>query len=621
MADGYLLRRQKGMDGEAAAVDAARIPAWPLLGATVIAVMSFYPIFASTEDVGEYCGSLFTVIAISLLVSWVVSMTLTPLQCIDLLKADQSAGNSDPYSGRFFRTYRRFLEGALAARWLVITVMVVLLFAVAGFGQVRQLFFPDSSMTKFMVDYWAPEGTRIQTVSNDLRAAETWLLADKRVEAVATFIGSGPPRFYLPVDPERPNPSYGELIVNVRDARDIDGLLADLDPWLRATCPDALPVVRKYGVGPSNTWKLEARLIGPAEVAPDVLRHVAEGVIENIKREPLAACVRTDWRQRAQKIVLAFNQDRARWAAVTREDLAHTMKRAFDGSTIGLYRENDDLIPIVLRNVEEDRRNVAAIDVLQIHPAGSMLSVPVAEVVNSIGTSWEDPLIWRRDRRRTITIQSNPILGVTPPELQAAIAQDVESLPLPPGFTLEWGGDHESSADANGSLVPGMIPAFAVMTLIIVALFNAFRPPLIIFSTIPFALIGITVGLFAFDVPFGFMALLGAMSLAGMMIKNAVVLLDQIGIDRAAGMDAYEAVVESAMTRLRPVMLAAGTTVLGVIPLLQDIFWVGMAVTIMGGLAFGSLLTMILVPVLYAIFFHAHPLEQVRDQPAVEVAA
>jgi multidrug efflux pump subunit AcrB len=189
-----------------------------------------------------------------------------------------------------------------------------------------------------------------------------------------------------------------------------------------------------------------------------------------------------------------------------------------------------------LRNVEEDRQNVAAIDVLQIHPAGSMLSVPVAEVVNSIGTSLEDPLIWRRDRRRTITIQSSPILGVTAPELQAAIAQDVESLPLPPGFTLEWGGDHESSADANGSLVPGMIPAFAVMTLIIVALFNAFRPPLIIFSTIPFALIGITVGLLAFDVPFGFMALLGAMSLAGMMIKNAVVLLDQIGIDRAAGM-------------------------------------------------------------------------------------
>jgi multidrug efflux pump subunit AcrB len=610
------------MAPEAAAVEAAKVPAWPLLGATVIAVMSFYPIFASSEDVGEYCRTLFTVIAISLLVSWVVSMTLTPLQCIDLLKANQSSSDADPYAGRFFRTYRRFLEGALAARWLVITVMVVLLFAaVAGFGQVRQLFFPDSSMTKFMVDYWAPEGTRIQTVSTDLRAAEDWLLADERVEAVATFIGSGPPRFYLPVEPELPNPSYGQLIVNVRDARDIDGLLADLDPWLRETYPDALPVVRKYGVGPSNTWKLEARLIGPAEIAPDAIRPVAESIVEEIEREPLAAYVRTDWRQRVQKVVPEFNQERARWAAVTREDLANATKRAFDGRAIGLYRENDDLIPILIRHIEEDRQNVAAMDVLQIQPAGSTLSVPVAGVVDKIGTAWEDPLIWRRDRRRTITIQSNPILGVTSPALQAAVAQNVEALPLPPGFTLEWGGDDESSADANRSLVPGMIPAFAVITLIIVVLFNAFRPPLIIISVIPFALIGITAGLLAFNVPFGFMALLGAMSLAGMMIKNAVVLLDQIGIDRASGLDTYEAVVQSAMSRLRPVMLAAGTTVLGVIPMLQDVFWVGMAVTIMGGLAIGSLLTMIMVPVLYAIFFRAHPLEQDRDRPAVEVAA
>ena len=339
------------------------------------------------------------------------------------------------------------------------------------------------------------------------------------------------------------------------------------------------------------------------------------------REEPLAAYARTDWRQRVQKVVPEFNQERGRWAAVTREDLARAMKRAFDGRAIGLYRENDDLIPIVIRHIEENRQNVAAMDVLQIQPAGSTLSIPVAEVVDKVGTTWEDPLIWRRDRRRTITIQSNPILGVTPPELQAAIAQDVEILPLPPGFTLEWGGDHESSIDANRSLVPGMIPAFAVITLIIVALFNAFRPPLIIISVIPFALIGITAGLLAFDVPFGFMALLGAMSLAGMMIRNAIVLLDQIGIDRASGLDTHEAVVQAAMSRLRPVMLAAETTVLGVIPMLQDVLWVGMAVTIMGGLAIGMVLTMIVVPVLYAIFFRAHPLEQDRDRPAVGLAA
>jgi multidrug efflux pump subunit AcrB len=621
-ADGYLLRCQKGVSPETAAVEAGTVPSMPLLGGTVIAVMSFYPIFASTEDVGEYCGTLFTVIAIALLVSWVISVTITPLQCIDLLKEEHSSGEADPFAGRFFRIYRRFLEGALAARWLVLTVMIVLLVAaVAGFGQVRQLFFPDSSMAKFMVDYWAPEGTRIQTVSTDLRAAEDWLLADERVEGVATFVGSGPPRFYLPVDPELPNPSYGQLIVNVRDARDINGLLAEFDPWLRQTYPDALPVVRKYGVGPSNTWKLEARLIGPADIAPDALRQVAKGIAGEIEREPLAAYVRTDWRQRVQKVVPEFNQERGRWAAVTREDLANATKRAFDGRAIGLYRENDDLIPIVARHLEEERQNVSAIDVLQIQPAGSTLSVPVAEVVDQIGTGWEDPLIWRRDRRRAITIQSNPTLGVAPPEVQAAVAPDVESMPLPPGFTLEWGGDDESSNDANGSLVPGMIPAVAVMLLTVVALFNAFRPPLIVFLMVPFALIGITGGLLVFDVPFGFMALLGAMSLAGQMIRNAIVLVDQIGIDRASGLDTYEAVVQSAISRLRPVMLSAGTAALGVIPLLQDVFWVGLAVTMMGGLAIGTLLIMILVPVLYAILYRAHPLEQDRDQPGVEIAA
>lgn len=619
VADGYLLRRQNGATPDEAAIESARVPAWPLLGATIVAVMAFFPVYASSETVGEYCQTLFTVIAISLVVSWIVSMTLTPLQCVDLLKTDNKSTAADPYSGGFFRAYRTFLDRVLALRWLTLTVLAVLLFgAVAGFGQVRQLFFPDSSMTKFMVDYWAPEGTRIETVAKDLRSAEKWLLADERVEAVASFIGSGPPRFYLPVEPELPNPSYGQLIVNVRDAGEIDGLLADLNPWLRANYPDALPVLRKYGVGPANTWKLEARLIAPASTDPQTLRRSAEAVTQAIQDDPLAAYARTDWRQRVQKVVPTFNQERARWASVTREDLARATKQAFDGQPIGLYREDDDLIPIVLRYVEEERRNVEGIDILQVFPIQSTASVPLAEVVDGIDTAWEDPLIWRRDRRRTITVQSNPVLGTTAPSLHASVSDAVEQIDLPEGFQLEWGGDHESSADANKSLLPGIIPALGIISVIIVGLFNAFRPPLVILGTIPFALIGITAALLAFDAPFGFMALLGAMSLAGMMIKNAIVLLDQIGIEKAAGLDPYEAIVKSAISRLRPVMLAAGTTVLGIIPLLQDVFWVGMAVTIIGGLAVGSLLTMLAIPVLYAIFYGVHPPRAVASGSAAQ---
>jgi multidrug efflux pump subunit AcrB len=212
-------------------------------------------------------------------------------------------------------------------------------------------------------------------------------------------------------------------------------------------------------------------------------------------------------------------------------------------------------------------------------------------------------MIWRRDRRRTITVQANPIFGVTLPALRSSVLQQIEAIELPPGYTMEWGGEHEDTVDSQAALIPGVIPTVAIILFIIVALFNAFRPPLVILLTIPFAAIGITAGLLFTGTPFGFLALLGAMSLVGMMIKNAIVLLDQINLEIEAGKGRYRAVVDAAISRLRPVVLAAATTVLGVIPLLQDVFWVGMAVTIMAGLTFGTMLTMIIVPVLYCTLF------------------
>ncbi|MDJ0684649.1 MAG: efflux RND transporter permease subunit [Alphaproteobacteria bacterium] len=604
VADGYLVRVQQGKSREEAAIEAANLPAWPLLGATIVAVMAFYPIYASTDSVGEYCQTLFTVIAISLLMSWVISMTLTPIQCMDLLKTTKGEPGADPYDTRFYRTYRRFLGGAVRVRWLTVGVMVVVLVgSVLGFGNVRQLFFPDSSMTKFMVDLWLPEGTRIETVAEAMSLAEEKLTADERVEGVATYIGSGPPRFYLPVEPELPYQSYGQLIVNVHEQPTIDALIADLAPWMQETFPDGLPVLMKYGVGPANTWKIEIRLSGPAEADPLILRRIANEMRAIIDAHPTSDYSKTDWRQRVSKLVPEYNQERARWASVTRADLAATTKRAFDGRTIGLYRQDDDLIPIVLRHVEEERRNVGAIDVLQIQPTLSTSNVPVAQVIDGVATTWEDPLIWRRDRRRTITVQANAAPGFLPSELRAGIVADIEAVELPPGYTIEWGGDFESSQDATESLIPGIVPALVIMSFLTVMLFNAFRPPLIILCIIPFAMIGITGGLLLFDVPFGFMALLGAMSLVGMMIKNAIVLLDQINIELAAGETPYEAVMKSAQSRLRPVILAAATTVLGVIPLLPDVFWVGLAVTIMAGLTVGSFLTMVLLPVLYTIFY------------------
>ena len=482
-------------------------------------------------------------------------------------------------------------------------MVALLVLAAVGFGSVSKLFFPDSSMTKFMVDIFAPEGTRIEQVAGDLALAESQLLEDDRVESVSAYIGAGPPRFYLPVDPESPNQSYAQLIVNTHDVKAIDSLIGEFGPRLEAHFSDALIGIRKYGVGPSNTWKFEARFSGPAVADPATLRDLGSQGVEILRASPLAGPVRTDWRDPVQRLDTRYSQERGRWAAITREDLGNTTKQAFDGRNVGLYRQGEDLIPIVLRHTADERADVANLDVLQVRPQMMTHSIPLRQVTDDVALIWEDPIIGRRDRRRTIVVQANPVQGATLDDLRATVVEQFAGIDLPPGYRMEWGGEYEDTVKSQASLIPGMVPAGAVILLLIVVLFNAYRPPIVILLTIPFALVGITGGLLATSTPFGFVALLGAMSLAGMMIKNAVVLLDQVNENLAEGMASYDAVIEAAVSRLRPVMLAAATTVLGVIPLLQDVFWIGMSVTLMAGLSFGTVLTMVLVPVLYAIVF------------------
>jgi len=602
VAEGTAMRLKKGMERGQAVLEGAALSAWPLLGATVVAIMAFYPIFASTANAGEYCRTLFIVVAISLLLSWLLAMTLTPLQCADMLPAPKDGGAAgDLYAGGLYRYYRAFLELAVRYRWLTIASMVgLLVVAVFGFGKVERLFFPDSSMPKFMIDYWAPEGTRIQQVSADLKHLEQKLLSDKRVESVNTFIGAGPPRFYLPVSPELPNPSYAQIIVNMHSFRDVDGLIADLKPWINENMREALVPIRKYGVGPSNTWSFEARFSGPALADPGVLRSLADQGTAILHASPFAGLVQTDWRQRVPKVELEYGFERARWAGVTRGDIAKATKRSFDGRVVGTYREGDDLIPIVLRNVEAERTNITGMDVLQVQPGFSSQSVPLSQVTGQLQTEWEDPLIWRRDRRRTITVQANPISGVTLPTLRQSVLADFEKIKLPPGYRLEWGGEYEDTVQAQESLLPGIIPMAAVMLLTIVALFNALGPLFTILLALPFAAIGPSLGLLATGVPFGFLALLGAMGVAGMMVKNSIVLLEEVHHNLAHGKSPYDSLIDGAVSRMTPVLLAAGMTVVGVLPLLKDVFWVGLAATLMSGLAFGATVTLVMVPVIYA---------------------
>ncbi len=606
VADGVLVRMQKGMSRIDAAVEAATLPSIPLLGATLIASLTFYPIAASTENAGEYCVSLFYVVAISLMISWILSVTVTPLMCIAILptpKNEEGGEPKDPYATPFFRVYGVILRMAMRNREIVIlSTFGLLALTFVGFGYVGKLFFPASARNQFMVDYWAPEGTRIQRTSKDLRRLEGKVLALEGVTAVSTFVGMGPPRFYLPVDPESPYAAYGQLIVNTESAADVDRLIPLIASKSSEQMPDGKLILRKYGLGPFESWPVEARISGPAIADPAILRTLGTRVKEIIAASPHADFTRLDWRQRVQKLVLDFDERNARWTSIDRKDVAQATKKAYDGLIVGAFRERDKILPIQVRHVDPERQALAQnFEALQIRSPLFSESVPLAQVLQTMEVKWEDPLIWRWNRRRAITI------GAVPTGLATTLLEDVkkkvEALHLPPGYELMWDGEYRSSKLAQESLMPGMIPAGILIALILVGLFNAYLPVTIVLLAVPFVLIGVVGGLLITGENFGFVALLGTMSLAGMMIKNAIVLLDQAVIEVDAGHSRYEAITLAAMSRLRPVVLAAATTVLGVIPLLPDVFWSSLAVAIMFGLSFGTLLTMIVVPAMYSFLY------------------
>lgn len=609
VTDGIMVRIAQGMDRKQAAIEAARGPAVPLLGATVVACMAFYPIFASTYDTGEYAGSLFTVVAISLLLSWVFCQTVAPLLCMAMLPSPTPGqAITSPYDTRFYHAFRRLLGRAIRYRVLFIGCMLGLLgLSIFGFRWVPKLYFPDSSRQQVMIDFWEPEGTRIQQTSADLQRIEQFVQAHPAAASVSAFIGKGPPRFYLPVSAEDPYTSYAQIIVNTKSLAGVEQLVADTDKWARENVPEAMVRVRKYAVGAFDDWKFEARFSGPANADPIVLRRLADQAVTILRDSPYAKEVRTNWREPVQALVPRYNQERGRWARVTRDDLARTTRRASDGVVVGQYRQEDDLIPIIARHVDAERQRApTSLEQFQVTPRFSTSSIPVSQVVDGVGVQWEDPIIWRWDRRRAITVQCSPN-GVTAPTLRSAVLDKFAALELPAGYRLDWDGEYWSAKQSQEALAPGIVPAIVVMLFILVALLDGFRPMLICVLVIPFVMIGITAGLLLTQTPFGFIALLGAMSLSGMMIKNVVVLLDEVKANLAKGLVPYDAVVEAAVSRLNPVVNAAGTTVLGVLPMLQDVFWVALAVTIFSGLIVGTLLTMLVGPTLYTLLYRIPP--------------
>lgn len=606
VVEGILVRLQKNEPRMQAVARPVVTTAWPLLGATLIAILAFLPIYLSDDNTGEYCESLFIVVGVSLLGSWLLAMTQTPVFCDMFLKLKPGQAGTDPYAGRVYRFYAKLLEKALHYRLVTLAVMAgLLIMAIWGFGHVDQTFFPNATRNQFMIDYWLPEGARITSVADDLEAIEQHLRQEPGVVSVATFVGSGPPRFYLPYEPELPNPAYGHLVVNVETPADINRLHASMETWLKEHFPQAEPRVRHYSLGPSGSFDVEARLGGPDAT---VLHQLAQEVEAAMRADPNTKDIRNDWRQPAKTCVPVYSQARGRRTFTSRAEMAVSLRQGTSGMPVGYYREGDDLLPIFVKAPKAEREDLDNLGNLPVW-GHTYNSVPLQQVVSDIELQWEDPIRRRRNRRPTITVQCDS-QGALATTVFDRLRPRIEALTLPAGYELQWGGMHEDSSEAQATVFSKVPIAAILMSLIVVALFNAFRQPLIILLVLPLSVIGITAGLLLTGQPFGFMALLGAMSLFGMLIKNAVVLLDQIDGEIREGKPAYEAVVDSSVSRMRPVAMASLTTVVGMAPLLTDPLFNTMAITIMFGLSFATILTLFIVPVLYVIFFGIHPAEE-----------
>jgi multidrug efflux pump subunit AcrB len=621
VSDLYLVNLGKGMDKEEAAIHAATYNAKPLFWGTTAAAFAFFPIYVCVANAGEYCQTLFTVVGASLWISWIMAMTLTPVRCVQFLSkvrpkegpgwmvrslqrvpllgrvisSKSPVGEDEPAGeGRLMNMLRWMIESGIRHKIVPLGLAVIILAWTAfSFGHVKKMFFPDAARPQLMVDLWAPQG-------------EQHLMGNEHVDNVTAFIGAGPPRFYLPVDSESAYPEYAQLIVNTHSTHDVDALVAHLTQWLKEDYGHVLTRVRRYGVGPADTWKFELRISGPAEADLELLRDFGNRGADILRQSPLATDIQLDMRQRTLKIVPQYVQSRGRWTGVSREDVADTAKLAQDGITVGLYREGDDLYPIVMRKTATERARLASsFESLQVIPSMSTTRVPMGAVIEDVTPVWEDPIISRFNRRRCVTIQASPIDGETFPELRKRVLGDFKKLEetLPPGYEFFWDGEFDSTKTSQLALLPGVIPAVLVMVSILVYLFNGYRTPLVILLTLPFGMSGIVAGLLIFDMPFGFVALLGAMSLGGIMLRNSVVLLETIDHLLAEGKTRYEAIVEGALSRARPVAVAAATCGLGLIPLLADVFWSSMAAAMLCGVMVGTVLTLVVAPVLYATLF------------------
>ncbi|MGL4941870.1 MAG: efflux RND transporter permease subunit [Thermoguttaceae bacterium] len=609
VAEGVIIGVQRGKTRVEAAIETIALTQYPLLGATVIAVLAFAAIGFAPGNIGEFCRSLFWVMLISLTLSWIFAVTTTPLLCVDFLRIPKIE-SGDPYGHWIFRLFRRFLRLVLRYRILSLaTIFAMLVVAMIGFMFIPDFFFSDSDRPQFYVDFWRPQGSHITVTDDDLAEVERylWTLAKERPELgelkqVARFVGSGTLRFVLGYDSKDVNPSFGQLLVTVDSKDTVNRIKPVLEGYLQRRFPGAECQVIRFANGPPVTYKIEARFRGRDA---NVLKKLATQA-QTIMREEGAWDVATDWRQMVEVKRPVINEAKSRRLGITRSDIARALHTHFVGTTVGVYREDEDLLPIVLRPEGDLRGDYSDVANIIVTSSTTGVSVPLLQVVDQVDASvFEDSLIRRFQQQKSLIARCNPpgnmLASVMLLKLMPRIESEIE---IPSGYSLEWRGEYYTANEGKRPLAMAFPICLGMMFLILIIQFNQFRPPIIIFACLPLAFIGVTAGLLGTGLAFGFMSILGFLGLSGMLIKNAIILIEQIQHNRyTIKMEPYSAVLEAAVSRLRPVVMAAGTTVLGMFPLLTHPFYCAMAATIIGGLGAATALTLVVVPLFYVILY------------------
>ncbi|MEH6453471.1 MAG: efflux RND transporter permease subunit, partial [Psychromonas sp.] len=573
ITDMMISKMKKGIDRTRAAFEAVKETGTPLFGATIIAIMGSSPVLFSKTDAAEFASALFYIMAASLLLSWLVAMTYTALMCWLFIKVekDEDQVKVNAYTKAVSWTVdnpAKALSSLIPL--LLVTALVVPYVAVN--------FMPQADRNVVFLDYWLPNGAKIEQTSAEMKEIESWLLEQPEVESISTSVGASVPRFSVTVEPEPLDAAYGQILINTTDYQSISALVTRGDNWLAATFPNAQPRFRALKLATSDKYSVEVRISGPDSNELHRLSQQAQAIFAT---NPDAKYIRDDWRQQSKVLDPIINQDKARRAGINRADIAFALKRASDGIVVGRMNLNDELIPIQVRG---SQMNMSSLETLPVHSLMGLHTVPLGQVIDGFNLQAEESMIWRRDRVKTITAQADVQRDSTPAKVRNSVKQQIEAMQLPAGYSIEWGGEYYDEHKSISDILKQLPKALLIMVIILVAMFNGFKQPIIILTTIPLAASGAAFALLAFDKPFGFMALIGAITLMGMIIKNGIVLMDQIEMERREGKSLSDAVKNATINRTMAISMGALTTALGMIPLLSDLLFDQMAATIIGGL-------------------------------------